>query len=126
MLVTPLTRRWLLPDGKLDNSHGVYPDAVRQLTARENLPLIDLTASSRALVESLPEETSREFYMVFPAGVYDNYPEGKEDNTHLRYLGAVKFCALIADGLKALGGVYADFLLRGPITDKYDGKQYEK
>lgn len=114
VLVTPLTRRWLLPNGKLDHSHGAYPDAVRRLAAQEGLPLIDLTAASRALVESLPEEESREFYMVFPAGVYANYPQGKEDNTHLRYLGAVKFCGLIADGLKALGGVYADFLLQGP------------
>lgn len=126
VLVTPLTRRHLLPNGKLENSHGVYPDTVRMLAVREKLPLIDLTAASRALVESLPEEKSREFYMVFPAGVYDNYPEGKEDNTHLRYLGAVKFCGLLVDGLKALGGVYADFLLQGPIADKYDGKQYEK
>ncbi len=125
VLVTPLTRRLLLPNGKLQNSHGVYPDAVRRLAASENLPLIDLTAASRELVESMPDEKSREFYMVFPAGVYDNYPDGKEDNTHLRYLGAVTFCSLIADGLKSLGGVYASFLLQGAIMDKYDGKQYE-
>ena len=40
--VTPLTRRHLLPNGKLENSHGVYPDTVRMLAVREKLPLIQI------------------------------------------------------------------------------------
>ena len=57
--------------------------------------------------------------------LYPNYPDGKEDNTHLRYLGAVRFTGLVAAGLQALGGPYADVLLGTPERDKYDGKGYE-
>lgn len=44
-------------------------------------------------------------------GEYKNHPEKSEDNTHLRYDGAVNFASLIARGLRELGGIYADMLL---------------
>lgn len=112
VLITPLTRRQFVGD-MLTQSHGAYPDAVRHLAAAEHLPLIDLTAASRALVERLGEPASRALYMFFPAGQYANYPEGKQDNTHLRSLGAVRFCGLVAGSLRGFGSPYADVLLPG-------------
>ena len=44
----------------------------------------------------------------------------------LRYLGAVKFTGLVADGLQTLGGAYAQVLLDAPEKDKYDEKGYER
>ena len=102
-----------------------YAHAVRLLAAREDLPLIDLSAASAKLVQEMGEPASRELYMVFAPNLYPNYPDGKEDNTHLRYLGAVRFTGLVAAGLQALGGPYADVLLGTPERDKYDGKGYE-
>jgi hypothetical protein len=52
--------------------------------------------------------------MNFPAGQYSNYPDGKEDNSHLRPEGAMYFAGMIANELKKLGGIYADLLLEGP------------
>ena len=124
VLITPLVRRHFDGD-TLTPTHGAYPDAVRMLAKREGLPLIDLSAASAKLVQTLGEPASRELYMVFAPNLYPNYPEGKEDNTHLRYLGAVRFTGLVADGLQALGGAYADVLLRAPENDKFDGKGYE-
>ena len=49
--------------------------------------------------------------MYFEEGEYKNYPEGKTDNTHLRYDGAVMYAGLIARGLKELGGHYKDLLI---------------
>ena len=92
---------------------------------RASLPLIDLNAASIKLVQEMGEPASRELYMVFAPNLYPNYPDGKEDNTHLRYLGAVRFTGLVAAGLQALGGPYADVLLGTPEKDKYDGKGYE-
>lgn len=125
VLITPLVRRHFEGD-RLTPTHGAYPDAVRQLAAREALPLIDLTAASAQLVQQLGEPASRELYMVFAPGLYPNYPEGKTDNTHLRNPGAVAFAGLVAKGLQTLGGPYADVLLGTPEPDKYDGKGYEK
>ena len=48
--------------------------------------------------------------MYFDANLYQNYPEGKQDNTHLRYEGAVLYAGLIAKGLHALGGIYSDLV----------------
>ena len=125
VLITPLVRRHFEGD-RLTPTHGAYPDAVRQLAARESLPLIDLTAASDQLVQQLGEPASRELYMIFAPGLYPNYPEGKTDNTHLRNPGAVAFAGLVARGLQTLGGPYADVLLGTPEQDKYDGKGYEK
>ncbi len=116
VLITPLTRR-KFEGAKLLESHGAYPAAMRALAEREGIPLIDLTAASRALVESLGDEESRELYMNFPAGLYPNYPDGSGDNTHLRHLGAFRFAGLVAEGLKGLGGIYAQ-LLYDPQRDK--------
>ena len=43
--------------------------------------------------------------------LYKHHPEKSEDNTHLRYDGAVNFASLIAKGLKEIGGIYADLLI---------------
>lgn len=116
VLITPLTRR-KFEGGRLTESHGAYPGAVRELAAREGIPLIDLTASSRALVEELGDEKSKELYMNFPAGLYPSHPQGSDDNTHLRQWGAFHFAGLVAEGLRTLGGAYAE-LLYDPERDK--------
>ena len=38
------------------------------------------------------------------------FPDGKEDDTHLSLLGAVFYSGLIAEGLRELGGIYAELL----------------
>ena len=49
--------------------------------------------------------------MNLPCNKFKNYPEGKEDNTHLQYEGAVTFAGLVATELGKLGGIYAELLL---------------
>lgn len=55
--------------------------------------------------------------MVLPAGVYPAWPDGLEDNTHLRAAGAAAFAGLVAAGLWRLGGAYRAPLL--PLPDLY-------
>ena len=73
VLITPLVRR-RFEGGILVPTHGAYPDAVRLLAAREDLPLIDLSAASTKLVQEMGEPSSRELYMVFTPNLYPNYP----------------------------------------------------
>ncbi len=117
VLVTPLTRRQF--EGRcLLTTHEGYPDAMRSAAQRAGLPCIDLTSASRCIVEALGEEKSRALYMVFPAGKYASVPEGKTDNTHLRYPGAVAFAGLVAAGLWQLGGPYRAVCL--PLPELYE------
>jgi hypothetical protein len=38
--------------------------------------------------------------MNFDAGIYDNYPEGSDDNTHLRWKGAQMVAELFLEEIK--------------------------
>ncbi len=53
ILINPMHRRNFGADGKVVNSHGDYPEAVRQAAAEENVPFIDLTVMSKDLYEAL-------------------------------------------------------------------------
>ena len=110
VLITPVTRRRFEGD-KLTPSLEPYPQAMGELAQREGIPLIDLYAISRALIQQQGEQASRAFYMVFGPGEYPNYPQGREDNTHLRCDGALWYAGVVAEGLRALGGPYESLLL---------------
>jgi len=112
VLITPLARRKFDKNGILDEkTHGDYPDAMKQLGERLFVPVIDLCELSIRLLKETGDEASKRWFMHFPSGLYENYPDGKEDNTHLRYEGAIQFARMIAEELKKLGGIYADLLL---------------
>ncbi|MCR4793083.1 MAG: rhamnogalacturonan acetylesterase [Lachnospiraceae bacterium] len=107
VLITPLERR-KFREGKLDTqAHAPYVQAMKKLAEDTGTALIDLNAMSRRALEEAGEEKSLEWYMHVPAGVYDAFPDGKEDDTHLKHEGAVFYAGLIADALKELGGIYA-------------------
>lgn len=112
VLITSLSRRLFENDGvHLQDTHLNYPQAMIDFAARQNLPIIDLCSLSKTLIESVGDEASREWFMHLPAGKYPNFPEGKEDNTHLQYAGAFAFATLIAEELRKMGGIYATILL---------------
>lgn len=107
VLVTSLARRLFDPQtGRfLPGSHGDYPDAVRRLAAEEQVPCIDLTAASEQYLAAVGDFASRALY-VYPA-----------DNSHLSVHGAAVYAGFIADGLRALGGTYADLLVARDAED---------
>lgn len=114
VLITPLCRRQFDENGVLSDTHGEYPEAMRQVAKRLDVPLIDLCSLSFETVNKAGDEASKKWFMNFPAGLYENYPQGKEDNSHLRPEGAMYFAGMIAKELEKLGGIYADLLLEGP------------
>ncbi|GHI02512.1 carbohydrate esterase [Streptomyces cellostaticus] len=99
VLVTPIVRRWFSPDGTLNNTTALLvnglgvdlPAVVRSVAAAENVALIDLTAKTKALVESLGAEGSKSIYL---------YNE-KRDNTHTSVHGATVYAGLVRDELLA-------------------------
>ena len=112
VLITPLERRCFMDEKHLGiGAHSDYVAAMKQTAEKNNVPLVDLYSMSRMELKKAGEKNSRRWYMFFPEGEYKNHPEKSEDNTHLRYDGAVNFASLIARGLRELGGIYADMLL---------------
>lgn len=112
VLITPLERRCFVDDKHLGlGAHSDYVAGMKQTAEKCNVPLVDLYSMSRAELKKAGELGSRKWYMYFDKNEYANYPEGKTDNTHLRYDGAVMFAGLIAKGLEELGGIYQDILI---------------
>ena len=99
MLVTPMHRRTFDKDGKITNSHGDYPEAVRQVAKEENVPLIDLHAMSKQFYEAMGPERS---------GVA--FKEG--DGTHHSNYGSYELARCIVEGIKANKLGIAKFLVK--------------
>jgi len=106
VLITPVNRRTFDAAGKITNSLGDYPDAVRQTAAEEKVPLIDLNDMSKLFYEALgPEESKKAFV----------------DNTHHNNYGSYELAKCIVEGIKAAKLGLAKFL----VTDvpKFDPAQ---
>ncbi|MEU3888286.1 rhamnogalacturonan acetylesterase [Streptomyces sp. NPDC029041] len=97
VLVTPIVRRWFSPDGTLNNGTALlvnglgvdHPAVVRAVAAARDVPLIDLTAKTKALVESLGVAGSKALYLTDEA----------RDNTHTSVRGATAYAGLVRDEL---------------------------
>lgn len=101
VLMTPICRRYF-SEGALLPSHGEYPDAVRTLAIKKNVPLIDIYLMSAQKLAEMGDEASRKLYMHVEPGVYPDYPDGQADDTHTRRAGAAFYAQMTADALRAL------------------------
>ncbi len=100
VLVTPVERRRFDDAGAVRTSHGEYPEAMRQLAAREDVPLVDLTSLSlERWAELGPDGTTGDFLHLAP-GEHPNYPDGVVDNTHFQAHGAIELARLVVGDLK--------------------------
>lgn len=118
VLITPIYRRLFDENGSLiTGSHGEYPEAMKELAVRESVPCLDLCRITYELIAGQGDEKSKEWFMNFGPGLYENYPEGIEDNTHLRFAGAALFAGAIAGSLAELGGVYGRLVRSQPAVD---------
>lgn len=89
VLVTSPQRRTFDDQGRIRNTHGDYPAAMRAVAAEEGLALIDIEAASRALYEALgPAQSPRLFAN-----------DGK-DATHHNNLGAYLLALAVTQGLR--------------------------
>src|SRR5262252_919717 len=89
VLITPVQRRTFDAAGSITNSHGDYPDAVRQAAQEENVPLIDLNAMSRQLYEAWGPEFSKRAF-------------APNDNTHHDNYGSYELAKCMVEGIKTV------------------------
>lgn len=112
VLITSLYRRLFEKNGLLaENTHFDYPQAMKELGKKFSVPVIDLCSLSKELIQKTGAKKSKVWFMHLPPQKYSNYPDGKQDNSHLTYEGAVIFAGLIAKELRKLGGIYAELLI---------------
>lgn len=102
ILITPVVRRRFNEQGQFYDTHGDYPEVVREVAEKMNVPLIDLHQTSRELIVSLGEEESKKIFLWVEPGHYNRFPEGKQDNTHFSEYGACEVATLIVQGIREL------------------------
>ena len=100
VLFTSIVRRKFNEKGKLEDTHGDYPQAVRKLAKKLNVPLVDLQKSTQKLVQSLGDDKSKDLYLWTEPD--ERFSEGRKDNTHLCVKGAQTVASLAADEIKKL------------------------
>ena len=112
VFITPIERRCFGEDGKLGpGEHGAYVAGMKKAAELYHVPLIDLYSESRKILNDLGPKDAEILHLVCEPGRYPGFPEGKDDHTHLSYRGAVCYASVIAEGMRALGGIYAEPLL---------------
>ena len=70
---------------------------VREVAAALQVPLLDLHRRTMDLIVDMGPEESKRLFLHLKRGESKNWPEGKEDNTHLNPEGA-RAVALLAAG----------------------------
>lgn len=99
VLLTPVVRRRFDENGVFYDSHGTYPDLVRDVADATGADLIDLHASSTAFLEAYGAERSKDLFLWLQPGESANYPDGLEDNTHFSPQGARVMASLVMQGI---------------------------
>ncbi|SHH65426.1 rhamnogalacturonan acetylesterase [Flavobacterium aquidurense] len=103
IILTPVARNFPWKNGELQNIHGLYDQAVKDIAKELDAPLIDLNQKSRQFFTKKGQPyVTENYFMNFSAGLYEAYPNGQKDNTHFQTKGAVEVARLVFEGMKEL------------------------
>ena len=99
ILVTPMHRRWF-SDGKVKNTHGDYPDAMRQVAHELKVPLVDLHQMSAVMYNALGPEGSKSAFVHYPANTFPNQSERLKDDSHHNTYGAYALALCVVKSVR--------------------------
>lgn len=103
IILTPVARNYPWENGRLENVHGEYDQAAKDVAKEMDVLFIDLNQRSMDhFSEKGRDYVSEKYFMNLPAGVYEAYPEGQEDNTHFQPEGATAVARLVYEGMQEL------------------------
>jgi lysophospholipase L1-like esterase len=110
ILATPCARRSFDDTGRLVDTHGDYPDAVRTVAAEAGVPLLELNRLTSALEEGHGPEGSKRLHLWISPGAYQRQPDGYQDDTHYSAYGADRVALLAVQEIIRLDLSLADWL----------------
>ena len=103
VFITPTQRRQF-DDAKLHikETHANYPEAMRAVAEREQVPVIELHDMTRTFFETLGFENSKRGLVHYPANTFPDQPKELADNTHFNPYGAYEVAKMVVMGMKEL------------------------
>ncbi|MBQ9363028.1 MAG: rhamnogalacturonan acetylesterase [Bacteroidaceae bacterium] len=101
VFVTPTQRR-RFEGGKIVETHGQYPDAMRFVAKDLGVSLIELHDMTRDFLEAMGANDSKHSLVHYPVGTFPNQTKVFEDNTHWNPFGAFEISKMIVKGIKDL------------------------
>lgn len=90
MLASSICRRNFAADGSLKRDLAAYAQSAAQVAATAGVSFFDLQQLSCDFWQQLGTDGSQPYFIQVPAGLYQKFPDGKTDNTHLTLQGATK------------------------------------
>jgi lysophospholipase L1-like esterase len=103
VLLTPIARRHFNAQGTLEDTHGAYTLAVREVARDAGVPLVDLQLLTEDLIAAAGPERSKALFVWVAPGASPFYPDGRQDDTHLNAEGAAAVARLAARALRDAG-----------------------
>jgi lysophospholipase L1-like esterase len=100
VLVTSMHRRNFDSSGRVVNTLGDYPAAMRQVAAAMHTGLVDLNAMSRQLYEAWGPERSVHAFVHYPAHTFPGQDQELKDDTHFNSYGAYELAKCVAKGIR--------------------------
>lgn len=103
IILTTVARNYPRKDGKLEDVHGEYNQAPKDVASEMNVLLIDLNLKSREFFSEKGKDfISENYFMNLPTGKYEAYPDGADDNTHFQTEGGIEVASLVFNSLKEI------------------------
>jgi len=95
VLITPVARRKFDATGKIEDTHAVYAQIVRDVARTNNVILIDLDKLSMDMLQTYGPDQTKLFFNHVAPGENTNYPDGNADDTHFNEYGARRMAQLV-------------------------------
>jgi lysophospholipase L1-like esterase len=115
ILLTPMARRKFDANGKIEGTHDVYAQLVRDVAKEEKVILFDMDKITQQLYQQFGVENSKLLFLQLKAGEHPNYPDGKEDNTHFNELGARLIAQLVLSEIKQQMPELSERIVKPPV-----------
>ncbi|MGA0133631.1 MAG: rhamnogalacturonan acetylesterase [Opitutales bacterium] len=100
VLVTAVARRRFDEQGRVFESLGDYPEAVRRVAAELAVPLVDLNESSKRLYQALGAEPSKLALLHYPPRTFPGQTAALADDTHFSAYGAYEMARCVVEGFR--------------------------
>ncbi len=102
VFLTPTQRRSFDRAGKIQETHGDYPDAMRAVARREGVAVIELHDMTRTFYEAMGVQASTRAFVHYPAHTFPGQEKALADNTHFNPYGAYEISKMVVEGMLQL------------------------